>query len=109
MSGNWNFTASINDYYTSGITTVTSRKRYLLSFGGYNKHSETPADNKEYIRRLDCFKENKGWQIICLQNPQSQYNGESYGIINLGFADNSDDVQEFLIFGGYNVDCDDMQ
>ena len=109
LSGNWNSTASTPDHYTSGITTISAQKRYILTFGGRNNDFETPADNFEYIRRLDCHKENKGWQMLCLQNLQSLKNGYCYGITHLESADNSENVQELLIFGGRGSDRDEMR
>lgn len=58
--------------------------------------------------RFDINKMNKGQQILQLQNP-SQSNGSSYGVLELGFEGNSTDSFEFIVFGGYDEDGNDMQ
>ena len=90
LSGKWSYIAPMKDPYLAGVTTVSNQKRYILSFGGESDNQKYPADNIEVVRRYDCLKDKKGWQIIRLKSQDSHRNGLWYGVIPMGLASNSD-------------------
>ena len=102
ISERWSTLLAKFDQFAWNTSSITCNSRYIMTFGGNNKHN---CSSSTLVRRFDHLKPMGAWVTMRLDSNKPCR--DSYGLMYLGRTSAPEEANNILVFGGGDSDDED--